>query len=187
MRDVVHCLGANCLIFQKQFNMQSVRYRFSRSSVAVICRLWDSRRCRGHEVQHLSCLLGIVTDNHEATAGRRKRKHWKTHSGQDIRNFNFLITEINMKLYICNFQMDFSDWWLRHLLWNYLNMNVIGLHWWSVNIGSLGVTRPEWVKVLTAWPSLHQIHAVGKVLVNSTFSYVCQLAVNQHAHVFVLT
>ena len=32
-----------------------------------------------------------------------------------------------------NFQTDFSDWWLRHFLWNCPNMNVIGLHWWSVN------------------------------------------------------
>ena len=69
---------------------------------------------------------------------------------------------------MCNFQMDFSDWWLRHLLWNCPNMNVTGLHWWSVNIGSgsglvpsgnkplpepmltqilpYGVTRPQWVK-----------------------------------------
>ena len=29
-----------------------------------------------------------------------------------------------------------SDWWLRHLLWNCPNMNVTGLHWWSVYIGS---------------------------------------------------
>ena len=34
------------------------------------------------------------------------------------------------------FKQDFSDWWLRHLLWNCLNMNVTGLHWWSVNFGS---------------------------------------------------
>ena len=32
--------------------------------------------------------------------------------------------------------MDFSDWWLSNLLWNCPNMNVIGLDWWSVNIGS---------------------------------------------------
>ena len=44
--------------------------------------------------------------------------------------------EILMKFYIFNFQTDFSDWWLRHLLWNCPNMNVTGLHWWSVNIGS---------------------------------------------------
>ena len=35
---------------------------------------------------------------------------------------------------------QFSNWfqwlWLRHLLWNYPHMNVTGLHWWSVNIGS---------------------------------------------------
>ena len=28
------------------------------------------------------------------------------------------------------------DGWLRHLLWKYHDMNVTGLHWWSVNIGS---------------------------------------------------
>ena len=32
--------------------------------------------------------------------------------------------------------MDFNDFWLRHLLGNCLNMNAIGLHWWSANIGS---------------------------------------------------
>ena len=32
--------------------------------------------------------------------------------------------------------MDFSDWWLRHLLWYHSNMNVNGLHLWSVSIGS---------------------------------------------------
>ena len=26
----------------------------------------------------------------------------------------------------CNFQTDFSDWWLRHHLWNCPNMNVTG-------------------------------------------------------------
>ena len=43
--------------------------------------------------------------------------------------------EIWMKFYICNFQTDFSDWRLMHLLWNCPHMNVTGLHWWSVNIG----------------------------------------------------
>ena len=65
--------------------------------------------------------------------------------------------------FIHSFQTDFSYWWLRHLLWKCPNMNVTGLHWWSVNIGSgnglvpsgnqcwlrslspYGVTRPQWV------------------------------------------
>ena len=36
----------------------------------------------------------------------------------------------------CNFQTDFSDWWLRHVLWNCTNMNDTELYWWSVNICS---------------------------------------------------
>ena len=36
---------------------------------------------------------------------------------------------------MCNFQTDFSDCWLKNLLWNWLNMNVTGLNWWSVNSG----------------------------------------------------
>ena len=44
--------------------------------------------------------------------------------------------DILMKLYTCNFQTDFSDLCLRHLLWNYPNMNLTWLHQWSVNIGS---------------------------------------------------
>ena len=66
----------------------------------------------------------------------------------------------------CNFQTDFSDWLLRHVLWNCPTMNVTGLHWWSVNIASgnglvpsarqcwprstspNGVTGPQWVNSL---------------------------------------
>ena len=73
--------------------------------------------------------------------------------------------KFELKFYISNFQMDFSDWWLRHLLWNCPNMNVTGLHWWSVNIGwgngwvpsgnkplpepmlTQAFTRPQWVKL----------------------------------------
>ena len=55
-----------------------------------------------------------------------------------------------------NFQIDFSDWWLRHLLWNCPNMNVIGLHWWSVNIGSGNGLVPSGNKPLPE-PMLTQI------------------------------
>ena len=43
---------------------------------------------------------------------------------------------MKFKFQTCNFQTGFSDWWLRHLLWNCPNMSVTELHWWSVNIGS---------------------------------------------------
>ena len=52
----------------------------------------------------------------------------------------------------------FSDWWLRHLLWNCPNRNDTGLHWWPVNIGTGNglvppycVTRSQWVH--SSWPS----------------------------------
>ena len=64
--------------------------------------------------------------------------------------------EIWMKFWICNFQMDFSDWWLRHLLWNCPNMIVTGLHWWSVNIGSGNGLVPSGNKPLPE-PMLTQI------------------------------
>ena len=56
------------------------------------------------------------------------------------------------QIYICNFQMDFSDGWLRHLLWNCPNINVAGVYWWSVNIGSGNglvplVTSHSWANV----------------------------------------
>ena len=41
-----------------------------------------------------------------------------------------------MTFYIYNLQTDFSHWRFRHLLWNCPNMNVTGLQWWSVDIGS---------------------------------------------------
>ena len=51
---------------------------------------------------------------------------------------------------------DFSDWWLRHLLWNCPNMNVSGPHWWSVNIGSGNGLVPSGNKPLPE-PMLTQI------------------------------
>ena len=55
-----------------------------------------------------------------------------------------------------NFQTDFSDWWLRRLLLNCPNMNVIGLCWWSVNIGSGNGLVPSGNKPLPE-PMLTQI------------------------------
>ena len=51
---------------------------------------------------------------------------------------------------------DFSYCWLRHLLWNSPNMNVTGLHWWSVNIGSGNGLVPSGNRSLSE-PMLTQI------------------------------
>ena len=56
----------------------------------------------------------------------------------------------------CNFQIDFSDGWLRHLLWNCPNMTVTGCHWWSVNIGTGSGLVPSGNKPLPE-PMLTQI------------------------------
>ena len=56
-----------------------------------------------------------------------------------------------------HFQTDFSDWWLRHLLRNCPDMNVTGLHWWSVNIGSGNGLVPSGNKPLPE-PMLTQIN-----------------------------
>ena len=76
-----------------------------------------------------------------------------------------------MKFSICDFQTYFSDWWLRHLLWNCPYRNVIGLtddqstlvqvlgwchqatsHYlsqcWPRSMASYGVTRGQWVNSL---------------------------------------
>ena len=70
-----------------------------------------------------------------------------------------------MKFYICNFQTDFSDSWLRHHLWNCPDMNITGLHWWLVNIGSGNGLVPSSNKplpepVLTQ-PSCHHMVSLG--------------------------
>ena len=57
---------------------------------------------------------------------------------------------------LCNFQTDFSDWRLRHLLRNCPDMKVTGLHWWSVNIGSGNGLVPSGTKPLPE-PVLTQI------------------------------
>ena len=65
--------------------------------------------------------------------------------------------EIWKKVWICNFQTNFRDWWLRHHLWNCSDMNVTGLHWWSVNIGSGNGLVPLGNKPLPE-PMLTQIY-----------------------------
>ena len=40
------------------------------------------------------------------------------------------------KIYISDLQTKLSDRYLRYILWNCLQMNVIGRYWWEVNIGS---------------------------------------------------
>ena len=53
-------------------------------------------------------------------------------------------------------QAKFRDSWLRYLLWNCPNMNVTGLHLWSVNIGSGDGLVPSGSKPLPE-PVLTQI------------------------------
>ena len=65
-------------------------------------------------------------------------------------------SEWNIRYVIhCNIQTDFSDWLLRHHLWNCSNMNVTRLHWW-VNIGSGNGLVPSGNKPLPE-PMLTQI------------------------------
>ena len=52
--------------------------------------------------------------------------------------------------------MNFCHWRLRHLLWIFSNMNVSGLHLWSVNIGSGNGLVPSGNKPLLE-PILTQI------------------------------
>ena len=55
----------------------------------------------------------------------------------DIRNAKIMINQIYFRIiFIVYRSMTFSDWRLRHLLWKCPNINVTGLHWWSVDIGS---------------------------------------------------
>ena len=102
--------------------------------------------------------------------------------------------EIWMKFHICNFQMDFSDWWLRHSFWNCPNMNVTGLHWWSVNIDSgmawccqatshylsqcwpkslspYGTTWPQWVNIFNKTFKLQRTAHVYQYQPHTTKTY----------------
>ena len=87
--------------------------------------------------------------------------HFPTLSHWSLGNLNEFLT--------CNFQTDFSDWWLRHFLWNYpINMNVTDFtddqstlvqlmdrchqatsHYlsqcWPRSLSPYGVTRPQCV------------------------------------------
>ena len=66
--------------------------------------------------------------------------------------------DILMKSEIWNFQTDFNNCWLRNLLWNCPSMNVTGLNWCSVNIGSGNGLVPSGNKPLPE-PMLTQTYA----------------------------
>ena len=61
-----------------------------------------------------------------------------------------------MKHLITNFQANLNDSWLWYLLWNYPLINVTGLYWWWVNIGSGNGLVPSGNKPLPE-PMLTQI------------------------------
>ena len=65
--------------------------------------------------------------------------------GGAARNFKSTLT--HWPLWNLN-ETDFSDWWLKHLLWNWPNMYVTGLHWWSVNFDSGNGLVPSGIKPL---------------------------------------
>ena len=68
---------------------------------------------------------------------------------------------ISMRFWISNFQVDFSNWCLKYVMWNCSHL--IGPYWWKVNIGSgydlmlwgsqclprsastYGITRLQWI------------------------------------------
>ena len=74
---------------------------------------------------------------------------------------------------INNFQDDFSDWWLRYLIWNWPQMNATKPHWWLVNIGSGNGLMSSGNKPLPE-PTLTQICvviAISQVTIISTHFY----------------
>ena len=56
-----------------------------------------------------------------------------------------------------HFQANFSEWWLRYLLWNCPQMNAPRPYWWWVNIGSDNGLVPSGNKPLPE-PILTQIY-----------------------------
>ena len=81
----------------------------------------------------VSCQKAFPCRNEEST--QRIKQYYDGTSWAETFLTHISPWEIWMKFWIYNFQTDFSDWCLRHLLWNWPNMNVTGLHWLSVNIG----------------------------------------------------
>ena len=51
--------------------------------------------------------------------------------GNDLLPDGTLVLEMWKKFYI---QANRNDWWLKYLLWNCPQMNIIAPHWWLINI-----------------------------------------------------
>ena len=131
----------------------------------------QNRRPSGRDLRHCcatwltSVILqmeGMDGCNEKKTSvanSKQMIEHWKLSYNIFTHAFNSLAPgkfERNFRYQVCNFQTDFIDWWWRHLLRNCPNMNVTGLHWWSVNIGSGNGLVPSGNKPLPE-PMLTQI------------------------------
>ena len=56
-----------------------------------------------------------------------------------------------------NFETNFSNWWLKYLLWKCPQVIVTGPHWWYINIGSGNGLVPSGTKPLPE-PMLTQFY-----------------------------
>ena len=55
-----------------------------------------------------------------------------------------------------NFQANLNDWWLRYLLWNCPQMNVIGTYLWQVNISPVNALVPPRQQAIT-WTNIDPV------------------------------
>ena len=107
--------------------------------------LWTTCTYVGRQFQTFGTYNYIVHSYKWRYRANALIRWWLRSAGHDIKSNFELLGENHV-----------SDWWSRHLLWNCPNMNVTGLQWWSVNIGSGNGLVPSGNKPLHA-PMLTQI------------------------------
>ena len=101
--------------------------------------------------------------------------------------------EIYMKFLMNHFQANVSHYWLRYLKWTCPQMNVTGLYWWYINIGSGNSLVPSGNKPLPE-PMLTQIRVANVITrpqwVNQTLlcdkgtAWATSVVMRSHGHFF---
>ena len=55
---------------------------------------------------------------------------WRLFEAQWCHKVSWVLLTHWLLGHVANFQRNFSDWYLRNILWKLSPMNVTGLHWW---------------------------------------------------------
>ena len=117
-------------------------------------RLWSPVRCELLPSTTTWNASPVPWRSEEAAAPGGRAGGWGA-AGRCWKALTHSPTNIRIKFWTINFQANFSDWWLRHLLWNHAEMNITIPYWFMISQhwfrSCLGAVRQQ-ATLSQCWP-----------------------------------